>query len=296
LREKYVTQSLQQKVPVVWTIGASDSSGGSGIQADLHTFHDFSVHGCTVITALNAQNSFALGDTAATAGTSISAQISALDNDMPAASIKLGAVPNGEVAAIVAEYLQRYQGLVVYDLEFESSGPLLLEQAQQIVREGLLPRSDLVVANADEVKTLCAIDVSTVSADSADSVVAAAQHFLDLGARSVLITGCKVRDAEGGPGAGRIDYWSNGSEHCWLAVDAIATANNQAGGCTLSAAIAALLGTGEDLQRALVLAKAYVTKGIRGAQKIGNGPGSVAHLGGAEEEQDTPRVSSSYPF
>ena len=104
-----MTQSLQQKVPVVWTIGASDSSGGSGIQADLHTFHDFSVHGCTVITALNAQNSFALGDTAATARNSINAQISALDNDMPAASIKLGMMPNLEVTEAVFDYLQDYK-------------------------------------------------------------------------------------------------------------------------------------------------------------------------------------------
>jgi len=291
-----VTQSLQQKVPVVWTIGASDSSGGSGIQADLHTFHDFSVHGCTVITALNAQNSFALGDTAATDSNSVNAQINALDNDMPAAAIKLGAMPNGEVAANVAEYLQRYKGLVVYDLEFDSSGPLLLEQAEQTVRQLLLPRSDLVVANADEVKTLCAIDVGTVSAASADNVVAAAQHFLDLGVRSVLITGCKVLDAQGVVSTGRIDYWSDGKDPRWIAVEAIATANNQAGGCTLSAAIAALLGDGEELQRALVLAKAYVTKGIRGARQIGNGPGSVAHLGGQEEEGDTPMVSTAYPF
>jgi len=291
-----VTHSLPEKVPVLWTIGASDSSGGSGIQADLHTFHDFAVHGCTVITALNAQNSFAVGDTAATGSKSLNAQISALDNDMPAAAIKLGALPNGDLAQIVADYLQGYQGLVVYDLELASSGPLLLDQAASLVRESLIPRSDLVIANADEVSSLSAIDVATVSADSADKVVAAAQYFLDLGARSILITGCKVLDAQGATGTTRVDYWSDGQDSCWIAVDAIATANNQAGGCTLSAAIAAQLGSGEELQRALVLAKAYVTKGIRGARQIGNGPGSVAHLGGAEEEGDTPLVSSAYPF
>ncbi|PJG57620.1 bifunctional hydroxymethylpyrimidine kinase/phosphomethylpyrimidine kinase, partial [Aeromonas cavernicola] len=46
--------------PVVWTIAGSDSGGGAGIQADLHTLHDLGVHGCSVISAITAQNSVAV--------------------------------------------------------------------------------------------------------------------------------------------------------------------------------------------------------------------------------------------
>ncbi|HMT03348.1 MAG TPA: bifunctional hydroxymethylpyrimidine kinase/phosphomethylpyrimidine kinase, partial [Burkholderiales bacterium] len=35
---------------VAWTIAASDSSSGAGIQADLATFAHFKVHGCSIIT------------------------------------------------------------------------------------------------------------------------------------------------------------------------------------------------------------------------------------------------------
>ena len=93
--------SLDQKKPVVWTIAGSDSGGGAGVQADLHTFQDFAVHGCSVITALTAQNSFALGYCVATERKSVVAQINALDSDMPAAAIKLGMLANAEIVETV---------------------------------------------------------------------------------------------------------------------------------------------------------------------------------------------------
>lgn len=289
-------ESQSKKIPVVWTIGASDASGGSGIQADLHTFHDYAVHGCTVITALNAQNSFALGDVAVTSAQSLRAQISALENDMPAKAIKLGVIPNAELAQIVGEYLQEYKGLVIYDLELASSASLLLEDTEKLFDKVLLPRSDIVVANTEEVKTLTGIDLAKIDSKSENLMLTAAQYFLEKGVGSILITGATIPDiAEDTMSSRRVDYWSDGEDSFWIEIEAIKTANNQAGGCTLSASITALISRGELPKDAITQAKAYVTRGIKGAQQIGNGPGAVAHLGLSDSDEDMPTISKYFP-
>ena len=79
-----------QARPVVWTIAGSDSGGGAGIQADLHTLHDLGVHGCSVISAITAQNSVAVKMVDPVLMQTFTAQIDALGVDLPPAAIKTG--------------------------------------------------------------------------------------------------------------------------------------------------------------------------------------------------------------
>jgi hydroxymethylpyrimidine kinase / phosphomethylpyrimidine kinase / thiamine-phosphate diphosphorylase len=276
----------ENKRPVVWSISGSDSSGGAGIQADLHTFHDLGVHGCNVITALMAQNSFALGYTVATERKNVVAQINALDSDMPAAAIKLGMLANNEIVETIIKYLDDYKGFVVYDPILDNcEGGSVLEDAEDLIKT-LLPRIDLLTPNISVAKLLSGENI-----DTHQSLVAASDKLLAMGTRSVLITGACFDNAKGK----RLDYWSDGDNQLWLAGDDIQTVNDRGCGCTLSSAIAAGVGRGLAWEETLKLAKSYVTQAIRGASRLGSGPGAVAHLGWPNDPVDLPTLSKGFP-
>ena len=277
-----------RKKPIVWSIAGSDSGGGAGIQADLATFHDFNVHGCTVITAITAQNSFALGHVSITPRRTLAAQINALDSDMQADVIKLGMLADEEVVGMVAKYLETYKGFVVCDpvMVASTGGQLTAANLCECLIEKLLPRCDLLTPNLSEAEAILNREI-----DGLGEVERAAADIVVLGARAVLIKGghFSARNNE------RHDYWTDGIDGFWLSGANIDTFNTHGSGCTLSSAIAAGLARGYALPDALVIAKAYVSQGLRMAVQLGGGPGPVAHVGWPQELVDFPSLSRRLP-
>ncbi len=270
--------------PIAWAIAGSDSGGGAGIQADLATFHDFHVHGCTVITALTAQNSFTVGHISGTPRRTLAAQINALDSDLPADAIKLGMLGGMEVVEMVAKYLDDYSGFVVCDpvMTASSGGELLDDEAFELFVAKILPRADLLTPNLHEAEKLLNRNIGGLAA-----VERAAADICALGARSVLITGGHFPTLDDR----RLDYWTDGESGFWLSGKNIDTVHSHGTGCSLSSAIAALIAKGYELRDALVIAKAYVSQGLRMAVQLGGGPGPVAHVGWPQRLADFPSVS-----
>ena len=277
----------EKKMPIVWTIAGSDSGGGAGIQADLATFRDFCVHGCSVVTAITAQNSFAVGYIEVTSHKALAAQINALDCDLPAHAIKLGMLASATTVRCVAKYLADYRGFVVCDpVMTASSGESLLEgEAGIILREQLLPRADLITPNRHEAEALLNRKINTP-----EEIENAAHALVKLGARSVLITGGHFEND-----AQRChDYWSDGDDGFWLSGPRIDTIHTHGSGCTLASAIAAAIACGYALKDALVLAKMYVSAGLRAARQVGGGPGPVAHTGWPQTLEDFPVLTRHF--
>lgn len=287
------TTNTPTKKAIAWTIAGSDSGGGAGIQADLLSFADFKVHGCSVITASTAQNSQSLEHIHPLPLEHISAQLHCLQDDMPASAIKIGMLGNQQTTELIAEFLAQSNAFVVCDPVMRATcGVDLLEPtANATLLNDLLPCVDLLTPNRPEAEQLLQQTLS----NSAD-IENAARQLLALGCKSVLITGGHNE----GLGTGltqsqSADFFTNGTESYWLLGDKIDSPHSHGSGCSLSSAITACMAQGYEIEDALVLSKAYVTQGIRAAQAVGKGPGAVAHQGWPKQLADLPRVFKTLP-
>jgi hydroxymethylpyrimidine kinase/phosphomethylpyrimidine kinase/thiamine-phosphate diphosphorylase len=255
--------------PIVWTIAGSDSGGGAGIQADLKTFSDLNVYGCTVIAALTAQNSVAVTRVEYPSVAMLRAQLTALNDDLPARVLKCGMLGHRDVIATVAEFLSSYSGHVVIDpVMIASSGAMLLDDdAFQLYRTVILPYATILTPNIFEAERLTGMTITQLA-----DIPRVATELLSMGAQSVYIKGGHFKSD-----AFCFDYWTDGESALWLKATRYSHSHTHGSGCTLSAAITSALARGFALTDALVYARAYVNRAIREATPYGQGFGPLAH-------------------
>jgi len=272
------------KRPIVWTIAGSDPGGGAGIQADLKTMNALGAHGCSVISALTAQNTVGVSGVEYPPPQFLQAQLDALANDLPPVAIKLGMLGQAESIPIIRQTIQHLNTYVVCDpvMVSTSSHSLLEKNALSRLQSDLFPHVDLLTPNLYEAETL-----TRRSIRSSHDIEKAARDLLAMGVRTVLIKGGHTPDHMSR------DYWSDGRNHAWLSSPRQDSRHTHGTGCTLSAAIAACIGLGFEALDAIVIAKAYVNQGIRSAPKIGSGNGPMAHLGWPEAHADLPWLTDT---
>ena len=258
----------------VLTIAGSDSGGGAGIQADLKTFAALGTYGASVITALTAQNTRAVTAIHEVPPEFVTAQIDAVFDDIEFAATKIGMLSRPEIIDAVADGLRRHGAAnVVLDpvMVAKSGDRLLRAEAIAALRERLLPLATVVTPNLPEAAVL--LELEAPPQDEAGMIDAAAR-LRELGPKAVLLKGGHMERDDA------IDVFDDGDEPLTLVAPRIATENTHGTGCTLSAAIAALLARGLSLRDAVREAKAYVTDAIRAADRlaVGHGHGPVHHF------------------
>ncbi|MBX6322195.1 MAG: bifunctional hydroxymethylpyrimidine kinase/phosphomethylpyrimidine kinase [Rhodospirillaceae bacterium] len=256
----------------VLTIAGTDPSGGAGIQADLKTFSALGAYGASVVTALVAQNTRGVRDVRLVEPAFVAAQIDAVFEDVRIDAVKIGMVGTAAIAETVAAALQRHRARnIVLDpvMVAKSGDRLLAEDAVAAVRDRLVPLADVVTPNLPEAAVLLGRDGP---ADDA-AMPAMARDLHRLGPRRVLLKGGHLDGPES------TDLMFDGATLTPLTARRIATRNTHGTGCTLSAAIAALLPRLEPAE-AVRRAKAYLTAALAAADRldVGGGHGPVHHF------------------
>jgi hydroxymethylpyrimidine/phosphomethylpyrimidine kinase len=254
---------------IALTIAGSDSGGGAGIQADLKTFQQFGVFGTSVVVALTAQNTRGVRAVEPVSEAMISAQLAALAEDLPPAALKTGMLADVGIVRLVSQAIRRnaWAPVVVDPVMVSTSGHRLLTlEAEEVLRESLLPLAAVVTPNLDEAAILTGRAVHDLP-----SMERAGETLLRFGAGAALIKGGHLA----GPELTDVLVTPAGVRR--FARTRLDTTSTHGTGCTLSAAIAAGLALEQDLDTAVETALDYLHRAIAAAPGLGAGHGPLDH-------------------
>ena len=261
------------KIANVLTIAGSDSGGGAGIQADLKTMSALGTYGLSVITALTAQNTRSVTTIHDAPPDMIAAQLDAIFDDIRIDAVKIGMLSRPEVIEVVADRLRCYdvERIVLDPVMVAKSGDALLQpDAVSALITHLLPLASVITPNLPEAGVL----LNREQPHDVRSMRSAVGDLRSLGPNAVLLKGGHLLEGDA------VDLFDDGKICEELRGARILTKNTHGTGCTLSAAVAALLGRGYGLHAAVKLSKDYVGRAIAAADvlDVGQGHGPVHHF------------------
>lgn len=268
-------------IPHILTIAGTDPSGGAGIQADLKTFSALGAYGMSVITAVVAQNTCGVRSFQAMDPAFVADQIDAVFDDVRVDAVKVGMVATGPIAEVIAQRLEKHRGgPVVLDpvMVAKSGDRLLTPDTERVMRERLVPLATVLTPNLPEAGVLLQRDMPL----ELEAMYDAMSPLRALGAAWVLLkgghlTGTQSPDLLIGPDEGGDDKGAAAIEQ--LPAPRLATSNLHGTGCTLSAAIAALLPS-RAVRESVLQAKTYLHQALAAADQlsVGRGRGPVHHF------------------
>ena len=262
---------MSRTPPRILAIAGSDSSGGAGIQADIKTITMLGGYAMTAITAVTAQNSVGVQGITPLEGSFVAQQIASGIDDIGVDAIKIGMLQNEEIIDAVAEALAPLDARIPVVLDpvivATSGAPLVVQDAVAIMREKLFTKARLLTPNLPELELLSGKELRTT-----EQVREAAEEIARTYGCDVLAKGGHTDDAR------IIDVFVPvGGRYAQFDDARIETRHTHGTGCTLSSAIATLLGHGQPMEHAIRLARRFVREAIAKAPGFGEGAGPLGH-------------------
>ena len=275
-------------LPVALTIAGFDPSGGAGIIADIKTFSAFECFGVAAVTSLTFQNTVGVFGAAHQTAATVRAQVLPIIEDFYPACAKTGMLPTREVIAEVARLFSEMElpEPVVDPVVRSTSGyDLIDDEALNALISELLPLARVLTPNILEAERITGLQI-----EDEEGMRRAARAMREMGARAVLVKGGHLKNRAADENSGNesvqetfgvqtaLDLLDNEGHVTLFRGEWIETTSTHGTGCTLSAAIAASLGRGLSLEKAVAAAKRFTTDAIRQAPGLGHGHGPVNHL------------------
>ncbi|HFI0063514.1 TPA: bifunctional hydroxymethylpyrimidine kinase/phosphomethylpyrimidine kinase [Streptococcus suis] len=246
------------KTNYILALSGNDIFSGGGLHADLTTYTGHKLHGFVAVTCLTAitEKGFEVFPTDSTI---FAHQLTSLKN-VPFSAIKIGLLPNVEIAEQALEVIQAHQDIpVVLDPVLVCKETHDTEVSQ--LRDELLkffPYVTIITPNLAEAQLLIQRDIQTV-----EEIKQAARDLYELGAKHVVIKGGNRLDKDRA-----IDVYYDG-QTIEVLESPILTSNNVGAGCTFASSIASQLLLGKDPLEAVRLSKDFVYRAIETSDEYG---------------------------
>ncbi|HFI0511886.1 TPA: bifunctional hydroxymethylpyrimidine kinase/phosphomethylpyrimidine kinase [Streptococcus suis] len=246
------------KTNYILALSGNDIFSGGGLHADLTTYTVHKLHGFVAVTCLTAMTEKGF-EVFPTDSTIFAHQLTSLKK-VPFSAIKIGLLPNVEIAEQALEVIQAHQDIpVVLDpvLVCKETHDTKVSQ----LRDELLkffPYVTIITPNLAEAQLLIQRDIQTV-----EEMKQAARDLYELGAKHVVIKGGNRLDKDKA-----IDVYYDG-QTIEVLESPILTSNNVGAGCTFASSIASQLLLGKDPLEAVRLSKDFVYRAIETSDEYG---------------------------
>lgn len=246
------------KTNYILALSGNDIFSGGGLHADLTTYTVHKLHGFVAVTCLTAMTEKGF-EVFPTDSTIFAHQLTSLKN-VPFSAIKIGLLPNVEIAEQALKVIQAHQDIpVVLDPVLVCKETHDTEVSQ--LRDELLkffPYVTIITPNLAEAQLLIQRDIQTV-----EEMKQAARDLYELGAKHVVIKGGNRLDKDKA-----IDVYYDG-QTIEVLESPILTSNNVGAGCTFASSIASQLLLGKDPLEAVRLSKEFVYRAIDSSDEYG---------------------------
>ena len=272
----------------VMTFNANDPSGAAGLTADITAISSAGGHPLSVVTGAYVRDTSEILGHVAFDEEAVTEQARMALEDMPTGAIKVGFVGSPENISAIAEIASDYADvpLIAYMPNLSWWDEAEIENYLDAFRELLLPQTTILVGNHSSLWRWLLPDWPTERNPSAKDIAKAAA---ELGVPYTLVTGIPLPDQfiDNVLATPQAVLYSEKFER-FEAVFAGA-------GETLSAALAALLANGHDLQEATAEALTYLDHSLEAGFHPGMGHILPDRLFWAQAEDDADSDASADP-
>ena len=277
----------------VMTFNASDPSGAGGLTADITSIASAGGHALAVVTGAYVRDTSEILDHIAFDEEAVTEQARAALEDMPAGAIKVGFVGSPEnisvIAGIAADYAE--VPLVAYMPSLSWWNEAHIDSYLDAFRELMLPQTTLLIGNHSSLWRWLLPDWSNERSPSAKDIARAAA---EQGVPYTLVTGIPLPDQfiDNVLATPQAVLYSEKFER----FEAVFSGAGE----TLSAALTALLATGQDLQAATAEALTYLDHSLESGFHPGMGKILPDRMFWAQAEDDAeaalePEADSEVP-